>query len=86
MIRTILVAVAMASSATVFAAAGEFNNECATGLSLKQHIKTDCSISAKKGDKTFCFGNEEAKTTYMKDPEGTLKKAMAFWANSKEKK
>ncbi|MFK7967329.1 MAG: hypothetical protein AB8C46_25495 [Burkholderiaceae bacterium] len=85
MIRATLIAVALLSSTSAFAAKGEFDNKCVTGLSLKQQIDTDCSINAKKGDKTYCFGNAEAKTMYMSDPEGTVKKATAFWEASKKK-
>jgi hypothetical protein len=32
----------------------------------------------------YCFGNEEAKTLFMKDPEGNLAKAQAFYSSKKQ--
>jgi hypothetical protein len=36
---------------------------------------TDCSISEKIGKKTYCFGNNAAKESFMKDREGNIAKA-----------
>jgi len=30
--------------------------------------------------KTYCFGNEEAKSEFLKDKEGNLNKAEVFWS------
>lgn len=30
--------------------------------------------------KTYCFGNEEAKTEFMKDPDANLAKAEAYYS------
>ena len=57
------------------AATGEFDNLCAQGLATGQQIKTDCSVNAQIGGKTYCFGNEAARAEFMKDPEGNLAKA-----------
>ena len=59
------------------AATGEFDNMCAEGLALGKEIKTDCSVNAAIDGKTYCFGNEQAKTDFMKDPKGNLAKAQA---------
>jgi YHS domain-containing protein len=40
---------------------------------------TDCSVNATVKGKTYYFGNEEAKATFMKDPEGNLAKAQAYY-------
>ena len=53
-----------------FAATGEYDNMCTMGLALGKDIKTDCSINATLQGKMYCFGNEEAKTMFMKDPAG----------------
>jgi YHS domain-containing protein len=62
------------------AATGEFDNMCAEGLALGKEIKTDCSVNAAIDGKTYCFGNEQAKTDFMKDPKGNLAKAQAYFS------
>ena len=61
------------------AATGEFNNMCTEGLALGKDIQTDCSINALIDGKTYCFGSEQAKTDFMKDPKGNLAKAQAYY-------
>jgi YHS domain-containing protein len=61
-----------------FAATGEYDNMCTMGLALGKEVKTDCSINETLQGKTYCFGNAEAKTMFMKDPEGNLAKAHAY--------
>ncbi len=64
----------------VQAADPEFKNECTMGLAMK-HIPTDCSVMWKsENGKTYCFGNEEAKSEFLKDKEGNLNKAEVFWS------
>ena len=41
---------------------------CTEGLALGKDVKTDCSVNTVIDGKTYCFGNEEAKTMFMKDP------------------
>jgi YHS domain-containing protein len=48
---------------------------CAMGATMGKEVKTDCSINAQIDGKTYCFGNEEAKTEFMKDPAGNIAKA-----------
>jgi YHS domain-containing protein len=62
-----------------YAVTGEFNNMCAEGLALHKQIKTDCSVNAAYKGKTYCFGNEQAKGDFMKDPEANLTKAEAYY-------
>jgi hypothetical protein len=31
----------------------------------------------------YCFGSEEAKTTFMKDPQGNLAKAQEYYSKKK---
>ena len=52
---------------------------CAMGLALEKKVETDCSVNAEIDGKTYCFGNETAKTLFMKDTEGNLKKAQSFY-------
>jgi YHS domain-containing protein len=68
-------------SATVGLAAteGEFDNLCTMGLALGQEIPTDCSVNAEIDGKTYCFGNEQAKSDFLKDPEVNLAKAEAYY-------
>ena len=72
-------ALAIGLATAAFAATGEFNNLCAEGLALHKQIKTDCSVNAAYKGKTYCFGNEQAKTDFMKDPEANLAKAEAYY-------
>ena len=53
------------------AVTGEYGNMCTMGLAMGKQIKTDCSINAQVQGKTYCFGNEAAKTEFMKDPPAT---------------
>jgi YHS domain-containing protein len=66
-----------------FAATGEYDNMCTMGLALGKDVKTDCSINATLQGKMYCFGNEEAKTMFMKDPAGNLAKAQAYYSSRK---
>jgi hypothetical protein len=66
-----------------FAATGEYDNMCTMGLALGKDVKTDCSINATLQGKMYCFGNDEAKTMFMKDPEGNLAKAQAYYSSRK---
>lgn len=80
--KKILVPVAACAlffSTAAIAATGEYDNMCTMGLALEKKVETDCSINADIGGKTYCFGNEDAKTLFMKDPEGNLAKANSFY-------
>ena len=55
----------------------EYGNMCAMGLALGKEVQTDCSINAQIDGTTYCFANEDAKATFMKDPQGNLAKARA---------
>ena len=74
-----LTASALLFSTAAMAATGEYGNMCAMGLAVEKKIDTDCSINSEIDGKTYCFGNEEAKTTFMKDPSGNLAKANSFY-------
>jgi YHS domain-containing protein len=71
------------ATAAFAAANGEFDNMCAEGLALHKDIKTDCSVNASVKGRTYCFGNEQAKTDFMKDPEGNLAKAQSYYSSKR---
>jgi YHS domain-containing protein len=68
------------ATATLAATKGEFDNMCTQGLATGQDVQTDCSVNATIEGKTYCFGNEEAKEAFMKDPESNLAKAQAYYS------
>jgi YHS domain-containing protein len=74
------------SAATPSAAAasqGEFDGQCAMSLAEGQHVPTDCSVKWVGPDgKTYCFGNEDAKQRFLKDPQGNLERAREYVAVS----
>ena len=51
------------------------------GLALGKDVKTDCTVSETIDGKTYCFGNETAKTLFMKDPHGNLAKAQQYYSS-----
>ena len=69
---------------TGLALAAEFDENCTTSLSNELVMKTDCSIKTEYQGKTYCFGSEDSKAAFMKDPEGTLMKAREFYAKNAE--
>jgi len=69
------------ATAAMTATKGEFGNLCTESLALGKDTPTDCSVNATIKGKTYCFGNKEAKATFMKDPEGNLAKAQAYYAS-----
>ena len=73
-------AVLLGMSTAALAVSGEYNNMCTMGLALGKDVATDCSINAQIGGKTYCFGSQEAMTDVMKDPEGNLTKAQAYYS------
>ncbi len=66
-------------ASAALAATGEFNNMCTEGLALGKDINTDCSVNAVIDGKTYCFGSDQAKTDFMKDPKGNMAKAQAYY-------
>ncbi|XSG82922.1 MAG: hypothetical protein ACPW61_03860 [Methyloligella sp. ZOD6] len=70
----------LGSTVVATAATGEYDNMCAMGLAMEKTIQTDCSINAEIGGETYCFGSEEAKATFMEDPEGNIAKAEEFYS------
>ena len=78
--KTVLAsALALGLATAAYAAQGEFNNLCAEGLAQHKQIKTDCTIKGSYQGKTYCFGDDRAKETFMKDPATHLSKAEQFY-------
>lgn len=75
-------AFALGLATVAIAATGEFDDMCAMGLTANKEIKTDCSVNASYKGKTYCFGNEQAKDDFMKDPDANLAKAKDFYSKS----
>ena len=70
---------ALGLATAAFAVTGEFDKMCAQGLATGQKIETDCSINTQIEGKTYCFGSEQAKTEFMKDPKANFAKAQATY-------
>jgi len=61
----------------------EFGGQCAEGLAEGKHVMTDCSVNwTAKDGKTYCFSNDAAKATFLKNPAESLDRARAFIAAS----
>jgi YHS domain-containing protein len=67
---------------SAMAATGEFDNMCTQGLASGKEVKTDCSVNTSYEGKTYCFGNDQAKQDFMKDPKANLAKAQSFYSKS----
>ena len=63
---------------------GEFDNACATSLALEKVYKTDCSLNTVYKGKTYCFGAEHSKELFLKNPDGVIARAEAFYASRKQ--
>jgi len=70
---------ALLFSTAAMAGDGEYGDMCAMGLAMGKKIPTNCTINGTLGGKKYCFGSEEAKASFMKDPEGNLAKASDFY-------
>jgi YHS domain-containing protein len=68
-------------STAALAVTGEFDNMCTQGLASGKDVNTDCSVNTTIEGKTYCFGNEAAKTEFMKDPKGNLAKAQSYYSS-----
>ena len=59
----------------------EFDGECVMGLALGKDIKTDCSVSTVYDGKNYCFGNETARTLFLKKPDEFLLQAHVYYSS-----
>lgn len=78
------VAIAVALLLSPIAAhAGEYGNRCALGMASGSDVDTDCSVSEEINGKTYCFGDEDARTAFMQDVDANIEKADAHAKKSK---
>ena len=59
-----------------------FKGECTTSLSKGMTNQTKCSVSEVFDGKTYCFGSEGSKASFLADPAKTIAKAEAFYAKT----
>lgn len=71
-------------SFTTLSLAGEFGDHCTTGLSKGSMIKTKCDMNEVFNGKTYCFGSEGARDSFLFDPQATIDKAATFYAKHAE--
>jgi len=60
-------------------AAGEFGDHCTFSLSEGRLFKTHCLITSEFEGKTYCFGTEASKDSFLDDPKTMISKAQAFY-------
>lgn len=75
---SVLAGAAMLTTAAI-AGSGQYDNMCAMGLAMGKQVKTDCSISGQIGGQTYCFGSQEAKSSFMKDADANVAKASKYY-------
>jgi YHS domain-containing protein len=63
----------------VAATKGQFGNMCTMGLAMHKNVPTNCSVNTIYKGKTYCFGNEQAKSQFLKNLNANLAKAEAFY-------
>ena len=73
------VAFLLGFATTAYAATGEFSNMCSWGLANHKDVATDCSVNTSIKGKTYCFGSQEAKANFLKNPTANLSKAESFY-------
>lgn len=84
LLLTVAMLVGLASAAAAEPDEAEFDGDCVMGLALGKEIKTDCSVSTVFGGKTYCFGNETARTLFLKKPDEFLLKAHIFFSSKQQ--
>ncbi|MEQ1599670.1 MAG: pentapeptide repeat-containing protein [Methylotenera sp.] len=80
-LKVLFAATTLLFSSMVFA--GEFGDHCTTGLSKGAFIQTKCDINEVFNGKTYCFGSEIARDSFLFDPQATIDKAAAFYVKNK---
>jgi uncharacterized protein YjbI with pentapeptide repeats len=80
-LKVLLAATTLLFSSMAFA--GEFGDHCTTGLSKGAFIQTKCDINEVFNGKTYCFGSEGARDSFLFDPQATIDKAAIFYAKNK---
>ncbi len=59
---------------------GEYGDHCAASLAAGKLFKTQCLISTVYEGKTYCFGSEEGKDTFLENPKAIIAKANENYA------
>ena len=54
---------------------GEYGDHCAASLAAGKLFKTQCLITTVYEGKTYCFGSEEGKDTFLENPKAVIAKA-----------
>lgn len=76
-----LIGVLSGAPISAIATEPEFGGQCAMGLAEGKRIKTDCKVNWTAPDgKLFCFGNEDSKSVFLKDPETNRRRAVEQFA------
>jgi len=76
-----LIRPALAADPAISPDKAEFGGQCTEGLAEGKHVLTDCSVNWKDKDgKVYCFSNEAAKATFLKNPAESLERARTFIA------
>ena len=60
-------------------AAGEFGDLCAMAPVGGVKMQTDCSTNAIYQGKTYCFGDDAARSDFMKKPGDNLERAQSYY-------
>lgn len=61
-----------------------FGGDCVMGLALGKDIQTDCSVNTVYNGTKYCFGNETAKTLFLKRPDDFLLQAQIYYSSREE--
>lgn len=76
-----LAALAFGGITSAATANAQYKGQCAEGLAEGHSAATDCSVNWKaKNGKEYCFSSPAAKTAFLKDARGNIKKADAYSA------
>ncbi len=74
----------LALGTATLASAMEYKQADALSVATGKPKKTDCSVKEDIDGRTYCFGDEAAKTEFMKDAKGNIAKADSYWQPCKE--
>ncbi len=61
-----------------------FGGDCVMGLALGKDIHTDCSVNTVYNGTKYCFGNETARTLFLKRPDDFLLQAYIYHSSREE--
>ncbi|MES2580649.1 MAG: pentapeptide repeat-containing protein [Pseudomonadota bacterium] len=64
--------------------AGEFSNNCTSGLSKGVLQQTDCAINELYKGKTYCFSDTGARNSFLRDQDNMIAKATTTYAKNAE--